>query len=588
MPFTDLLFWSDTRWLYDTVTWSLYALLVFLVFLSVWPEKLSKSGWEFLSSPWFFAALVCLFMLTARWPGFFHPESINPDEDQLLVAAWALTKDPIFFRSAECGSSGPMNVYPLLLPKLFGWMPTLFSGRLIGTLMLAISISAIYFAFRCALTEWTARAGALMALTFFGWTYFWDFRHYTSEHSPVFFMALAWAALSYVAFGKQSSSKIKILAACFSAISLAMVPLAKLQAIYPAALSGIFLLIAVFFCVSGSPIKRILAVALVGLAALLVPLGFALIFALTSVAEYAWLSYIGNALAYRGDSPGVPAMMSLFWQMLTTDSPLRSNDLSLMVLGASILSILLIAGLFFPRLRAPRRSSLIFTGGALLILMGTIYSITSPMRPYPHYLVFLPLPLTLTCAGLLQCFTDCFSLEPPGKNRTALVIALGLFLLFTAFPVAKYRVHHPHVSVGHARNYHEYEHDLKKREPLPKLIIEHAAGGNGYLAAWGYNPRIYQQTEMLSATRLSTSSSIFNQNELRDFFLQTYLQDLQNKEPTVFVDVVAPGQFMLMNDRMIHGYEQVPEIQSYVDTHYHLVAEHEGVRIFLRRNPPNF
>ncbi len=579
MVFNDLIFWSDNEWLFNVVTWGLYSALVFLVFVSLWQDRLTGSGWRMLCSPWLFTVLACIFILSARWPGFFHPEGINPDEDQLLIAAWALTKDPVFFRSAECGSSGPMNVYPLLLPTLLGVMPSLFSGRLVAVLMLMVSISALYYVARYALSEWTARAMALIALTFFGWTHFWDFRHYTSEHPPVFFMALAWAALSYVAFAKQGSAKRKTLAACFSAICLALVPLAKLQAIYPAAFTGMLLLVAVFFGIPGSTKARVLRVILVSTAALAIPLGFAALFASAGVAEYAWLSYIGNALAYRGESPGIPARLSLLWLMLTIEGPLRAHDLSRLVLGASIAAAMLIAGILLPRRGSLRRSALLFTIGSILILLCSIYSITAPMRPFPHYLVFLPLPLALVCAGLFQCFTDRFSSEVSSQPyRIVCLLTLGVFILITAFPVTMYRIQHPPDYIGKTRSQHEEQ----KPGPLAKHIFEYAAGGNGYLAVWGYNPEIYTQTGMYSATRLSTSSSLFNDNDLKDFFLASYLEDLQNKKPSVFVDAVAPEQFLIMTDRSVHGYEQIPEIQLFVDTHYRLAMEFEGVRIFVR------
>jgi hypothetical protein len=73
----------------------------------------------------------------------------------------------------------------------------------------------------------------------------------------------------------------------------------------------------------------------------------------------------------------------------------------------------------------------------------------------------------------------------------------------------------------------------------PEVIFE-ASGGEGLLCVWGYNPNYYTETGLVQATRLSTSSALFNDNALRPFFMGSYLEDLKRNRPKVFVDAVEP------------------------------------------------
>ena len=138
----SLIYWSDSMWLYHAVCFGSLALLVAFV---IWPEASGKSGRLGTAS---FLFVLCIFVVAARWPGLFYPRGFNPDEDQLVAAARALVLDPVFFRAAEAGSSGPLNVYPLLASLLAGTSPTLFSARLVGLGIICIALVALYFAGR--------------------------------------------------------------------------------------------------------------------------------------------------------------------------------------------------------------------------------------------------------------------------------------------------------------------------------------------------------------------------------------------------------------------------------------------------------
>jgi len=68
-----------------------------------------------------------------------------------------------------------------------------------------------------------------------------------------------------------------------------------------------------------------------------------------------------------------------------------------------------------------------------------------------------------------------------------------------------------------------------------------------------------------------------------DYFKQLYISDLKKHNPPVFVDAVAPEGFAF-TDRALFGYETFPALAQYIDEHYQLQAEINGIRIFVRKD----
>ena len=82
-------------------------------------------------------------LIVCRFP-FLLANEINPDETFFIAAAEKLFKDPVFFRAVDFVTSGPLNVYPLMIPAVFGISPDYVSTRLIALLIIFASIYVIY------------------------------------------------------------------------------------------------------------------------------------------------------------------------------------------------------------------------------------------------------------------------------------------------------------------------------------------------------------------------------------------------------------------------------------------------------------
>ena len=144
----SLLYWSDIPGLYWWVVCSILLLLICGCFLGndALPNFQYSSRNPLFSLPNLIWALgLFTFLILSRWPRLFYPQSYLIDEDQFLVASWTLARDPLFFRSVETASSGPLNIYPLLLAYLWSPQPDLFSARLVGLILIGVTVGVFYF-----------------------------------------------------------------------------------------------------------------------------------------------------------------------------------------------------------------------------------------------------------------------------------------------------------------------------------------------------------------------------------------------------------------------------------------------------------
>ena len=136
----------------------------------------------------FISVAACL--VVCRFPILLGNE-INPDETLFIAAAHKLFKDPIFFRAVDCGTTGPVNIFPLMLPALFGISPDYASTRVIALLLILASIYVIYRALSLLTDEGVARIAILPAAEAFACLKKDDLLYYTSEHVSFLLLSLA-------------------------------------------------------------------------------------------------------------------------------------------------------------------------------------------------------------------------------------------------------------------------------------------------------------------------------------------------------------------------------------------------------------
>ena len=555
----NLLCWSDIRTLYYFVS---YGGLILLCIIALYPVVTEKTVTGSIGT-FVFLALLCLWVIASRWPSIFHFVGWSIDEDQFLAAARTLIDDPVFFRSTEAGSSGPLNIYPLLFPRLLGIYPTLMSGRIVGLIMICGSLISLYLCLRIFLTPKLSKTVILVPASFFGLTTYWDFQHYTSELCPVFLMTLGLAIVARVGFSAPQNFPFWVFKAMSAAVILSLVPFAKLQATYLALGIGLLLVISVLFQNYYSKKERALALLAIVISALIFPLAFSFLMIRCNTFDYFIKSYFLNATAY------VHSGHTCSYLELLKRTILGSTEFCIILSSWALLITLAIAiALFIKKGYFHKKHISIISASIFLVLLAS-FTIVAPRRNWPHYLMFAPIFMTLLLAASIMCLA--FKINQNGNeyndSRKKDVILSLLIVITCILPFA-----------GAARTWISMQ-----EKPYSKIgiaILNASLGQNKYVAIWGYNPNYYGETGLKQSTRLSISSAQFNENNLKEFFRNTYLEDLKKNRPGVFVDATSVTQFPALNDPVRFRHELVTGVCQFVSQNYELKDVVDGVRIY--------
>ena len=168
-------------------------------------------------------------LLAFRWPVLLDNRQYpDPDESQFIAGALTLRHDPVFWRSVDGTTHGPLVQWPLLLASFVRRLDFT-TARTISTLLVWIELVSAWLIFRRLYTASLAGLLVLPLLAAHAFTQAWSFIAYCSEHVPDALLAVAcWLLLTG---WRQSGAGPPNLVRFFSAgVLLGAVPLAKLQA----------------------------------------------------------------------------------------------------------------------------------------------------------------------------------------------------------------------------------------------------------------------------------------------------------------------------------------------------------------------
>lgn len=504
--------------------------------------------------PWVVGALAGLFLVVCRWSLIWLPHEMHPDESQMIAGAITLLHhDPLFWRSVDGGTAGPLDFYALLPAAFFFGTTTYGVARLIGTLFVwGILIAAGETIFLLT-RRGAARIAILPALVYEACTTSHEFVHYSTELLPSLLLALAvWLVV------RQSlrPSRGNLWGA---ALLLGAVPFGKLQVAPIAAALGLFL---VCLEIKAGRAKNVALLAIVGS---LPTFAVASVYTATGQTDQVLIPYFFQNLLYAhaGRLPVSQVIIQLGQQSVTDGYD----------------ALWLIGSVFFC-LTVPllaRKNALPlgrYAGAATGLLIISVGCILSPGRPYHHYLNLLTLPVTLLTGIALGKILA--PLEGALKTRLRpIVVFLGCTLL-------------PQIALlaAHRPDPYEYYHtEISPRNPgqaqLVALLKRLASPGEP-LGLWGWRSSLYVETGAIQATRSANTISQLVVGPWQKYFLRTYFSDLSASFPPVFVDTAGPGNFQI-NTRT-QGHEKFPLLRDWVAKNYQFVREIDGVRVYERRD----
>lgn len=507
---------------------------------------------------WVFALLLLFFLLAWRWPAFFWPQGLNPDESQLVSGAITLTRDPVFWRSVDGNTAGPLNFYVLLPLHWLGLPLDYLSARLTGLLLVWGALFCCYRMLRPSLGTATARVGLLPGALFFATVYNGDFIHYSTEHLPLFLFSAAAGLLWAARDGTNPGRHPAWLAA---GVCMGLLPWSKLQAAPLAAALALWGVILALGDRRHAWPARCARIAWLAAAALTPSFALLVMVRATGQWEHFVKSYIVNNLAYvgQGGDP-VGATRELLDRMQGTWS---FPALALASLGC------VLAAALHGLARRQRPGHLFVAGGGFTIV--ALLCVLTPQRGFLHYLLFLVPPLIWWGAAALGEFRP----KASGRAAPALVF-LAATLALAAIPVGL-RLQGPplefltYLTDRWTRPYDEVGFLLSKlRKP------------GDTLAVWGWYSHLHVQSGLAQATREAVSERQIQESPQRDTYHRPrYLADLQRNQPAFFVDAVGLRAFGFTR-RDTDAHENFPALAGYVAEHYRLIDDAGHARLYVR------
>jgi hypothetical protein len=521
----------------NLIVLGLLGLLVVLAVAPVWSMAAGRRG------QLAFACTLLATLVAGHWQSLVDNRPwANPDEAQMIAGAITLRHDPVFWRDVDGTTHGPLNQWPLTLASWAGLPLDFRSARLFALVSTTATLLLLIGSLSVG-GEIIGRLAVLPAAAWLATVREPEFHQYSSEHMPLVLLAAA----VVVGFTVGPSPLPPLRAAAFGAL-LAALPLAKLQAApLGAALGALWL-----WRVARAPgaAWNYIGAALLGSGAtLLIVLGPTFV---TGAGGEFWSSYIiANRNYCLGENwnPAWPRQVwGLSWLLAITavflTAALASNRKALLVLPS-------------------------FQLGAVLGLAGG-FAILYPGYPVLHYWLLLVPAVTLLCGAAVSVTVtrERSSRWLVPTAALACILPFALKLTFQIFPRWESQLTEPSADSTRAN-----------------ALIQQLSLPDDCLAVWGWAPELYVLNQRRQATREAHTYGQIRPGPLQARLRARYLTDLEHANPAVFVDAVHPTAFTF-NDRARQAHESFPALASWLDLHYDLAGEFEGLRIYHRRSPP--
>lgn len=514
-----------------------------------------------------FIILISLLLLVGRLSSLLYNRELDLDESQVITQAITLAIDPLYWKSVDGNTIGPVNSYLLTLPALFRGSITYYHARVLACLLLIATLIMAYKALNEVFSTQVSRFSIWLIVQFLAFTKLWDFLHYSSELPAIFFCtAILWVLMRFLAKGEIASG----LLVC-SGIAAGLVPYAKLQAVPVAGLLIVVLSISLF--TSNLPnqkkINALLNVFAGGIAPTILVAFYCWHFDLLPIF---WRYYIIANLEYKNiyhlKSDPLYKQLHLAWESFDYAKEFWQG------IAAPFLATTIIGCVCFVYRKRPD-----FTQLGIISLLGvvSVYVVLKPGTYFLHHLYFLLIPVGLSTAFWLNFIEKSYSVV---AFRLMLGFCFFAFLLpaYTAF--ARYKqggIHHIDELY-----YKRFENEPNFQTAVLAEIRKHRLPDDR-LAVWGWHGWIYVKSNTPQATRDNHIQRCVSASIIQQGHLERYVTDLRLNRPFMIVDLGlhSTTQEFADSSTFLRHY---PVIADYVNKEYVKTVQVGEARFYLRKD----
>lgn len=492
-----------------------------------------------------------ILLIFMRLPVIVFNRELNVDESQMLSHALTLVQDPVYWRSVDGTTIGPLDNYFLVLPNLLGFQIDYSSGRFMGLLCVAGAWLLLFSALKNWFGATIARRISIVPLLFLTFTQEVDFVHYSSEQLPVLLLAICVYQLSRFDLKNVPSMS----GVYFLGLAAGAVPFAKLQAA-PLAIVLVLAAFAVLFqrFRQHRELKPGISLVLGGLTVPLIFLAFTLSFDV--VDDLIDFYILGNAI-YAGGATWAD-IPSQFFKIVSLSTDFQLFTLALIVpMAIGLIRIL--------RLYAPGKMHFYVPFTVLFLILTSIYAVTKSGNAFIHYLNFCIIPWTLLAACGMSA-VERWSLTFP-------VVMIGWFAGYDALHFVKERRLNAFDSV---------EKTHLRQSPVVTEIWKRRQDGD-YIVVWGWNCSYYVEAQLAEGTAENHSERSIFAHPMRETYRKRYMSDLARTRPAFVLDAVGKNS-LWVQDKKTQGIESYPELNQYIRNNYTLLGEFDDVRLYVRND----
>ncbi len=503
------------------------------------------------------AAVVLTVMLVSVWVvrmPFLREKEYDIDTSTWLSAVIAINHYPDkFWTLLNYTDARPLTVFPLLAGSWAGMPVNYSSAEIIGLLLWSGTVVLLYqicklFAGRnlSLIISWS--------LALFLATICHIFAAYNSEHNSIF-MVTAGVTLFFLYLYQRWTSPVVAVA---TGILLGSLVYAKFQNAPMGLLTGAFLLLSmaqrrdwpnIAALVSGCLLPTILLNVYYGLLGKL---------------DVFWNNYFWNYFYYSFTTQfsSMP-MAERFNPVRAVRFIFYATSSGIYVLTLVMLAVTLPVLAFKQWVPAWRDNRMPFVFSFLLLLLS-IYAVLQSGNNFEHYKLFLFVPLLIFNALFL-------SVSLPLVRRYALGFLLMGGLVQTT------------VSLKYLQPDIAYDKRTDTDRKVVGHIMKHSRSTDP-VVVWGWRDGLLVSAQRPMGYRDVHTFHFSMNSPLVPNWTRDFLEDMEENKPKIFVEAMIPeyserGHLFLPHDK-------VPVVREYVQRHYRLVKELDGVRIFHRKESP--